>query len=171
MAQNWDLWEGPQIRTFERSRNRPVRQSKGSIRLPRRRVPLNLYGGRHAWSRSPPFSFALLLLHGPHCSILFFVQAPALCLSCFHPYCSRILSCLLTRRGPCRLFCGQLSRPVPCPSLIIMPRQRQNIIQLAKKRGSDKESSFVNNDRLLPRLQDGTLRSHQSHQDAWEEYV
>jgi hypothetical protein len=52
-----------------------------------------------------------------------------------------------------------------------MPRERQNIVQLAKERGSDKDSSIVNGDRLLPTLEEGTLRNHQAASRAWEEYV
>lgn len=52
-----------------------------------------------------------------------------------------------------------------------MSRQRQNIVQLAKERGSDKERNIVNDDRLLPTLEDGTLRNHQFASDAWEECV
>jgi hypothetical protein len=51
-----------------------------------------------------------------------------------------------------------------------MPRERQNIVQLAKERGSDKER-IVNGDQLLPTLEDGTLRNLQAASRAWEEYV
>ena len=52
-----------------------------------------------------------------------------------------------------------------------MPSLRQNIVQLAKERGSDNESSIVNDDRLLPRLEAGTLRNHHALLHAWDEYV
>ncbi|KKY22682.1 putative carbonic anhydrase 2 [Phaeomoniella chlamydospora] len=52
-----------------------------------------------------------------------------------------------------------------------MPKTRQNIVERAKKRGYDRDSGIASSKKILSRLEDGTLRNHQSQLAAWEDYV
>ena len=148
------------------------------FRLSRRRVFLNLHRGRHACSRSmvsvpqrPPLlsHFSLLLpcvlSYSLVCSN--FLLPPAI----FSSYRSSTLLCSLARRSLCRTSYSYFCPAIRSPNLVSMPRERQNIVQLAKERDSDKGSSIVNGDQLLPTLEDGTLRNLQAASCAWEEYV
>ncbi|OAP53882.1 hypothetical protein AYL99_11904 [Fonsecaea erecta] len=53
-----------------------------------------------------------------------------------------------------------------------MTRGRRNIVERAKQMGYNEEAcSIVNGDRLLPKLEDGTIANHQAALSAWTDYV
>ncbi|KAF1953125.1 hypothetical protein CC80DRAFT_551828 [Byssothecium circinans] len=52
-----------------------------------------------------------------------------------------------------------------------MPRAKKDFIRLAEERGGSELPPSVNGQRILKRLEDGTLRSYQDKVDEWERFV